>query len=336
VRTRAFPKREADLLDRHAVRGVNGYTRVRLPALDMSRKFDLTSLQLFIAVCEAKSISRAAEIENIAASAISKRIAQLEALAGVPLLIRRRSGVTPTTAGITLLEHARNVIYSLDLIERDLSRTARNLRAYIRIFASASPIAEFVPESVVAFLKNPRNRDIDIQIEEMTSQEVIAGVRDGLAVLGICWTEAESTGLEWIPYSHDHLCVVVPSDHPLASRRQLRFADTLDYEYVTLRPGSAVTALLRRESVRVGKLIRFRALVSTFEAAIGVVSAGLVIGIAPAEIASGYVSSRGIRVIPLTDPWAYRQFHICCRSRRNLPRPAAQFLAHLLARLKSG
>ena len=300
----------------------------------MSQKFDLTSLRLFVAVCEAKSISRAAEIESIAASAISKRIAQLERAAGIPLLVRRRAGVTPTTAGVRLLEHARNVIYSVDLIERDLSASARDLRGYIRVFASASAIAEFLPDAVVHFLANPKYRDIDVQIEEMTSQEVLSGVRDGLAVLGVCWATADVPGLELIPYRSDHLCVVVPDGHPLASRRQLRFVDTLTYEYASLRPGSAVTALLRRESLRAGKSIRFRALVSTFEAAIGVVRSGLVICIAPYEIAASQNTATGLRVIPLTDAWAHRQFSICCRSRRNLPRPAALFLNHLLGKSK--
>ena len=89
----------------------------------MSRKFDLTSLQLFVAVCECKSIAQAAEVENITASAISKRVTQLEQLAGAPLVVRTRSGVAPTKAGNTLLEHARKILRNLDQIERDLRST---------------------------------------------------------------------------------------------------------------------------------------------------------------------------------------------------------------------
>ena len=76
----------------------------------MSRKFDLTSLQLFVAVCECKSIAQAAEVENITASAISKRVTQLEQLAGAPLVVRTRSGVAPTKAGNTLLQLAKGEI----------------------------------------------------------------------------------------------------------------------------------------------------------------------------------------------------------------------------------
>ena len=53
-----------------------------------ARRIDLTSLQLFVAVCELGSIGRAAEREFIAASAVSKRLSDLEAAVGTALLYR--------------------------------------------------------------------------------------------------------------------------------------------------------------------------------------------------------------------------------------------------------
>ena len=44
----------------------------------------------------------------------------------------------------------------------------------------------------------------------MSSQDVVSGVRDGLAALGICRTDAEASGLDWIPYRSDHLALIVP------------------------------------------------------------------------------------------------------------------------------
>jgi DNA-binding transcriptional LysR family regulator len=281
-----------------------------------------------------KSISRAAEAESIAASAISKRITQLEDIAGAPLLTRVRSGVQPTTAGLTLLEHARNVLHNIDLIDRDLASDARGLRGSIRVFANASAIAEFLPASIVSFLADPNNSDVDIQIEEMSSQDVVSGVRDGLAALGICRSEAEASGLEWIPYRSDHLALIVPAKHPVANRSQIAFADTLQYAHAGLRSCSAVTSLLRRESLQAGKLIRYRALVSTFEAMINLVGAGLVVSIVPVEIATRHAKLADVNVIPLTDEWAQRPFSICCRARRALPKHTAAFVTHLLEEAK--
>ena len=64
-----------------------------------ARRIDLTSLQLFVAVCELGSIGRAAEREFIAASAVSKRLSDLETAVDTALLYRHSRGVTLTPGG---------------------------------------------------------------------------------------------------------------------------------------------------------------------------------------------------------------------------------------------
>ena len=60
-----------------------------------ARRIGLTSLQLFVAVCELGSIGRAAEREFIAASAVSKRLSDLGTAVDTALLFRHSRGGTP-------------------------------------------------------------------------------------------------------------------------------------------------------------------------------------------------------------------------------------------------
>ena len=64
------------------------------PDRNLARHVDLTSLQLFVSVCELGSIGRAAEREFIAASAVSKRMSDLEAVFRTPLLAANRDILT--------------------------------------------------------------------------------------------------------------------------------------------------------------------------------------------------------------------------------------------------
>lgn len=297
----------------------------------MVRKFDFASLQLFVAVCECRSITHAAELQNITPSAVSKRITRLEEFAGTPLLIRTNSGVAPTNEGVALLEHARNLLYNLEILERDIGSRAADHRGCLLIVANRSANAAFVPASVASFLANPKNRGIDVQIAETTSHEVVSRVKGGLATLGVCWAETDMAGLEWKPGKRDHLSAVVPINHPLASRDRIAFADTLLYEHVGIHSGGPVTHVLRRESVRAGKLLRYRIVAPTFDAMIRVVESGLVVAIIPAIVALRYAGRSGIAVIPLSDAWGERQFAVSCRNRRALPRPAAELFNHLVA-----
>lgn len=293
------------------------------------RDLDLTTLRLFIAVCEMRSIARAGEQASIVGSAISKRLAQLEDTVGTPLLLRRRRGVEPTPAGETLLEHARAMLASSDQIERDMAAYAAGVRGQVRILATASAIAESLPDDVASFLKHPAHRDIQIDIEERVSSGVLRGIKEGSASVGICWDAANLEGLQTRPWRSDHLAVVAPLDHPLAQHATLRLAQTLDYEQVSLPPSSAVQLMLQRAAALAGRPLRSRVVVATFDAALRVVRAQLAISVLPAELAQPYASAFGLRVIPLADDWARRRFAICFRDVQTLSAAARLLVDHL-------
>ena len=298
------------------------------------RDFDLTTLRLFVSVCEAGNIARAGEKANIVGSAISKRLAQLEDQVGTPLLLRKRHGVVPTPAGQTLLEHARGMLDSAARIERDMQSYVAGGRGQVRVFASVSAMSESLADDVAAFLRQPAHRAIRVDLEERVSPEIVRGVREGLVSLGVCWDATDHSGLEARPYRRDTLCVVVPQQHALAGRRKLRFVDTLDYEHVSLPVNSAVQLMLQRQAAQAGRTVNHRIVVTNFEAALRVVHAGLAISLVPREVAEPVAAAMGLRLIPLAEPWAQRRFILCHRDAQSLT-PAARLLVEHLASLAS-
>ena len=73
------------------------------------RRLDLITLQLFVAVFEEGTLTRAANREAIAVSAASKRLMELEQVLGVSLFVRRAKGMELTAAGETLLHQAASI-----------------------------------------------------------------------------------------------------------------------------------------------------------------------------------------------------------------------------------
>jgi DNA-binding transcriptional LysR family regulator len=293
------------------------------------RDLDLTTLRLFAAVCELQNIARAAEQEHIVASAVSKRIAQLEQTVGATLLERGRRGVRPTPAGEALLEHARTILYTMERIETDVAAFGGGVKGHVRILATSSAIAESLLDDVAAFMREPANRDIKIDIEERVSGEVVRSIREGSASIGICWDTADLEGLDHRPYRRDQLALAVHPDHPLASRKSLRFEQTLDYEHVGLPPSTAVHIMLQKAAARAGRSLVFRAIVSNFDAAFRVVAANLGISVIPVEVGMPYSRLLGIKVIPLTDAWAERRFAVCFRDFESLQVPVQRMVTHL-------
>jgi DNA-binding transcriptional LysR family regulator len=292
------------------------------------RDLDLTSLRLFVAVCDARNIARAAADANLVGSAVSKRLAQLEEQLGTPLLTRRRHGVDPTPAGESLLEHARELLLGAQRIERDMAAYAAGVRGQVRVLATASVMAEKLADDVAAFLAAPEHEGIRVELEVRTSPQVVQGIRDGVASLGICWKSphgADLRGLDSVPYREDWLALVMHADHPLAGHARLRFADALDWDYVGLPVNSAVQSLMVRVAAEMGRHLQYRMIVTDFEAALRVVRTRLAISVIPVEIAMPRAEAYGLRVVPLDEPWAQREFAICFRGLTAVT-PAAQLL----------
>lgn len=294
------------------------------------RDIDTKSLRLFTAVCEYGNIKHAAADAHIEPSAVSKRIAQLETDLGTPLLVRTRRGVQPTPAGLALLEHARTVLFTMDRIESDVAAFNSGMRGHVRLVASASAIAEALLDDVASFMREPENRSVKVDIEESLSKDLVQVVRDGRAALGVCWNSLDFQTLQHRPYRRDQLALAVHGGHPLARRRRLAFEETLDYEHVGLQSSTAVHTMLRRAAAQSGRDLVYRVIVSSFDAAFRVVAANLGVSVVPMQVGETYAALLKLKVIPLTDPWARRQFAICFRDAATLQPAAARMLDHLI------
>ncbi|MDQ8034763.1 MAG: LysR family transcriptional regulator [Bordetella sp.] len=295
------------------------------------RDLDLTSLRLFVAVCETRNIARAGEQQHIVASAISKRLAQLEATVGAQLFERRRRGVVPTPAGEILLEHARGMLAGADRVARDMAAYGRGVKGLVRMLATVSTMAEFLPDDIARFLQVAEHREIRVDIEEALSRDLVRAIREGSASLGVCWDAADLEGLQTRTYRHDQLAIIAPRGHPLAKRPQCRFEDTLGDEHVGLPGTTAVHSLLARAAAIVGRPLHYRAVVSTFDASLRCVRAGLGIAVMPREVAEPLASSFHVEVVPLSDPWAQRRLVICFRDQAALSPAARLLVEHLEA-----
>ena len=298
--------------------------------MPVDHDLDLTTLRLFVAVCDAGNIARAADRANIVASANSTRIGRLEAELGTPLLQRRGHGWVPTPAGEALLEHARGLLDGAHRLRRDLAAYAAGSHGEVRMLASSSAMAEWLADDLAAFLRAPAHAGIQVDVQDRASPDAVRGVRDGQASFGVCWDAVALGDLVTRPYRSDRLCVVAAQGHPLAARRSVRFVDTLEHEHVGLQVNSVLNVLMARAAAAQGAALRSRIAVSGYEAALRVVRAGLAICVAPLDIAAIHARAGGLRTIGLEEPWARRRFVLCLRDEAALP-PAARLLVGFLA-----
>lgn len=291
-------------------------------------RFDLTTLRVFAAVAELRSISKAAEREHIAVSAASKRVSDLEAALGTRLLHRLPRGVEPTPAGAALLHHATVILRGLERLEGDLSEYARGVKGHVRMMVNESSIVEALPEELSAFVRE--YPDIKIDLREENSAAIVGAVSDGLADVGVFTAGLALPGnLETYPYRTDRLALIAPLGHPLASRSRVRLADVLDYDLVGLDAGSAWDALLAGATAGLDRPLRLRFRVASFDAVCRMIRARLGIGLVPPAVLDAFTSAAGLVAVPFDEAWAERRLMICVRDLAALPVSARLMVRHL-------
>jgi DNA-binding transcriptional LysR family regulator len=299
------------------------------PDRAFTRRLDLTSLQLFVAVCERGSIGKAAEQEFMAPSAVSKRLSDLESTVGTSLLMRHARGVTPTPAGQSLLHHARTVLFSLDKMQGELSEYAEGVRGHVRVHANISAIVQFLPEDLGAFIR--AHDAIKIDLEEHLSTEVLRAVQEGAADLGICHVGDDDPGhgLQTLPYRQDQLVLIVPARHPLTGYKALAFADSLDWDHVGLHANSSIYRAMHTAAIATGRNIRLRIRVTGLDAMCRMIHNGLGVGLMPRRAFELMRGVGDLQVIDLTDDWAIRHIDLVSRDFSSLPVSARLLVDHL-------
>jgi DNA-binding transcriptional LysR family regulator len=292
---------------------------------------DLQSLRIFLAACEMRSMSKAAERLNVALSAASRRLGLLEQEVGAPLIVRRPHGIEPTAAGITMMNYARDVLRLGDKLKISLDEHRSGVRGYVRVCASSSVLVQRLARDLSDFVRD--NPQIKLDLEERPSEPTIAAVLNKQADVGVIVRDGPVDGLKIIDYSGDRLAIALPKDHKLSRRRELRFADILDEDIVALEAGTATHRLLSSRANAAGRPMKVRVQVRSFEVMCLLIKQGLGVGILPELAARPLSEALDICLITLAERWARREYAICVRAFEKLEAPSSRLIDFLTSSL---
>ncbi|KTC35300.1 LysR family transcriptional regulator [Pseudomonas sp. ABAC21] len=291
------------------------------------RRLDLVTLQLFVAVHEEGTLTRAASREAIAVSAASKRLVELEVVLGIPLFSRTAKGMTLTAAGETLLHHARRMLTEVEKVGIEVGEHLQGLRGYVRMLANLSAIIQFLPEDLHDFVLS--HSQVKVDLEERPSDGVVQGIIDGVADVGICSMDSDSQGLFSVPYRRDRLIVAMCNDHPLASFDEVAFLQTLKYDQIGLHSASSINNRIHAAAKALGEPLRLRIHVPGFDAVCRMVQANMGIGILPLKAFELFGRGLGLTAVHLSDEWSNRTLMLLVRDRESLSPVSRLLFDHL-------
>ncbi|WP_028206095.1 LysR family transcriptional regulator [Paraburkholderia nodosa] len=298
---------------------------------NLTRRVDLFTLRLFLTVVEEQQMRRAALRENITPSAATRRLQELEEVAGVDLFDRLPGGMIPTPAGEVLARHVRLLFANLDVMRREIAEFSEGVRGRIVVGSTSTIIVQFLAREIAEFMRDfPL---VEIELQEDANARVVSAAVSGKADLAMFYAtdDIRSEALDIVEFRTDRLVAVVPRTHALAGRASVTTRDLLGENLVGIAPHTSMMTQLRNAAAMLGSELRVKYRVSTIEAARSLVKAGLGVTIQPESMLLTEDVDK-VALVALDEPWALRRLCIGTKSGEPLSAAVKAFIGQLTDR----
>lgn len=188
----------------------------------LSHRLQEASLRYFLEVVRCGSLTEAAVRLNVTASAISRQVAMLEGLLGVPLFDRRPRGMVPSAAGELLAAHARRGALEADRVVSDIQGLQGLRRGRVRIASSAGFAIEFLPRAIAEF--RVHYPGIQFHLRVASPVDVTSAVLHGDADIGLTYSRTAEQGIRIEHRQPASVLAIMRPDHALARLRSVTLA----------------------------------------------------------------------------------------------------------------
>jgi len=211
---------------------------------------NLKQLEVFIAVAESGSFSRAAEITFLTQSTVSQHISSLEKEFELKLLDRTGKGALPTEAGKLLLSHAQSVVAEAKKVPVVLNRFRGLEEVVLKIGGSNIPACYMIPECIAAFRRE--HPGVVISLYQGDSRETLERLKNEEVEFALVGKRFQEKDLTYTPLILDKISLVVPETHPWAEIETLTPDELIKEAFIFRESGSGTDGALRDELVRSG------------------------------------------------------------------------------------
>jgi len=241
---------------------------------------NLQQIYYFQAIYQLRNYTRASEQLHIMQSSLSHSISDPEKELGVPLFYGQGRNIVPSEYADKLMPHVEKIIQELAQAQEEIREQLDPSAGFIRIGMSHTLGIEFMPDMIRSFCTQPGNENIRFELKEMTAQYVNDALCEHRIDLGF-GAKIECRFLEFQQVSSDEITLIVPKNHPLATRETVALEE-LDGKplitfYYTCGTRYFIDELLRAHKVRPSSILE----ADTERMMAGLVAAGRGVAIIP-------------------------------------------------------
>jgi len=195
---------------------------------------ELRHLRYFVAVAEELHFARAAERLHMEQSPLSRAIKELEDDLGARLFERTTRSTRITWAGEVFLDEARRILAIVEQAREHTKAAAQGHKGQLRV-ALSDGIAQLRLANLFAQCRADEP-DVEVRIFELPFNQQVKGLRNGLLDVGFSMSSAVGEDITAEAIWTDPLAVILPANHPLATKRRISLEEAVAQPLVLCHP----------------------------------------------------------------------------------------------------
>jgi len=260
--------------------------------MDKPGPMSLQRYRLLAALADAGSVTAAARTVGISQPAFSQQLRIIERHYGFPLVMRTGRRLVLARAARPMADYARRIVRLAEESERAAHDLMELDSGGLSVGATATAGTYLVPHVLAEFRR--RHPGVRLQLVLGPAAEVERWVMHGDVDVGVVGQGSSRGGASATPVLRDELVLVAAPSHPLATVARLDGAALASHALIVREPASGTRRALERALVEAGLALRVLFELSSTEAILQAVSAGL----GPAVVSGLAVADRplGLRL----------------------------------------
>lgn len=189
-------------------------------------------MRVISALSDLKLVARVSEELNVTQPAVSKQIAELEKIVGVPIVTRDRNRLFLTPIGRRLVSHAKQALNQLDRAAFDLEAMASGISGSVTVGVVSSVAPTLLPSTISLFKRS--TPQASISVKEGHFVELIPELQGGTLDLLIAriWQPQEMSDIDQLRLFEEPVVVVAGRNHQLARKPELEWSEAANFPWI--------------------------------------------------------------------------------------------------------
>ena len=269
---------------------------------------NLYHLRYFVTLAHLEHYTKAADVLAITQPSLSHAISSLEEELGVKLFEKNGRNVSLTKYGKSFLEDVEQTLNRLDSSVNGLQLAGKG-EGQIDVAFLRTLGVDFMPKIIRSFLNANKEKKINFNLfcDKVLTGDILTGLKEKKYDIGFCSKINDEPLIEFIPVAKQDLVVIVPPDHPLASKSEIHLEETLEYKQIIYKSGSGLRHIIDHLFDQIGAYPDVSYEIAEDHVVAGFVANGFGIAVAP-DIP--IIHSLNLKVLPLVSPTWQRNFYM--------------------------